>query len=58
MFTVHCPTHGADVLLGPRAIESLSNTQGGVTVRWRCHCGTTGATHLHRHPASTVRIAA
>jgi hypothetical protein len=42
MFTVHCPTHRAEVLLGARSIEHLRNTDSGVELAWRCHCGTRG----------------
>ncbi|MGH9247411.1 MAG: hypothetical protein ACRD29_24485 [Acidimicrobiales bacterium] len=42
MFAVDCPGHGSRVLLGPRAIEELVNTDAGIVVRWRCRCGTTG----------------
>ena len=42
MFAVHCPTHRSQVLLGARAIEELRNTDDGVELAWRCHCGTRG----------------
>jgi hypothetical protein len=52
MFTAHCPGHRAEVLLGPRSIESLVNTPDGVVVHWRCACGARG-TKTARHGAST-----
>jgi hypothetical protein len=55
MFDVYCPTHGSRVLLGPRRIETLTNTPAGVVVEWRCYCGTQGtlsfAPHTHTAPA-------
>ena len=46
MFAVHCPTHRSQVLLGARAIEELRNTDDGVELAWRCHCGTRGVLRL------------
>lgn len=42
MFSVHCPEAGAEILLGPRSILSMHNTQRGVVSYFRCHCGATG----------------
>jgi hypothetical protein len=42
MFTVHCAGHGSQVILGNRAITQLVNTDHGIEVHWRCHCGTEG----------------
>ncbi len=42
MFTVHCESHGATVLLWPRNIEAIDTTADGLSVRWRCHCGHRG----------------
>jgi hypothetical protein len=42
MFRIHCPRHGADILLGPRRITAIHNSPSGVEVHWRCYCGTTG----------------
>jgi hypothetical protein len=47
MFSVHCPRHGADVLLGTDNIERVINTTTGVALRWRCTCGATGETRHH-----------
>jgi hypothetical protein len=44
MFTAHCPEHGAEVLLGYRNLIGVENTDNGVVVHWRCHCGTRGHT--------------
>lgn len=53
MFSVHCPRHDSDVLLGERHIESLRNTATGIEVRWTCSCGHRGifTTGRRRHPA-------
>jgi hypothetical protein len=45
MFTVHCPGHRARVLLGPRSIERLVNTDDGIALHWRCRCGSSGVVH-------------
>lgn len=42
VFSVACPRHGADVLLGPDAIVAMVATAQGIAVRWRCTCGYTG----------------
>jgi hypothetical protein len=42
MFTVNCPGHRARVLLGPRSIERLVDTDDGIAIEWRCHCGSRG----------------
>ena len=43
MFSVHCPQHGHEVLLGERRIESLRNHQDGIEVNWVCYCGHQGS---------------
>lgn len=60
MFKAHCPVHGSDVLLGPRSILGLDNTDSGIVVRWRCHCGHRGAFRTGRHarPPGAARDAA
>jgi hypothetical protein len=42
MFSVHCPGHGSRVILGNRAITKLMNTEHGIELHWRCHCGAEG----------------
>lgn len=42
MYTVHCPEHRADVLLGYSNLIGLENTAEGIVVHWRCYCGTRG----------------
>ncbi len=42
MFSVHCPRHGARVLLGLDSIEALVSTPEGIEVHWRCTCGDRG----------------
>ena len=55
MFSVHCPTHGTDVLLPERRIESVRSDDGGHELRWRCWCGTTGTSRVH-HPSITQMV--
>jgi hypothetical protein len=42
MFDVFCPSHGQRVLLTPRCIEKLENTDDGIVITWRCWCGARG----------------
>ncbi|MGH9246220.1 MAG: hypothetical protein ACRD29_18305 [Acidimicrobiales bacterium] len=42
MFSVHCPTHGGEILLSTRHIEGLRTTEHGIELHWRCVCGTRG----------------
>jgi hypothetical protein len=42
VFSVHCPTHRATVLLGARSIEELRSGDHGIELHYRCHCGTRG----------------
>ncbi|MEW6473044.1 MAG: hypothetical protein AB1679_12305 [Actinomycetota bacterium] len=43
MFSVHCPRHGREVLLGPSDIRSLGPApDGGFTIGYRCSCGYEG----------------
>ena len=43
MFSVSCPRHGRDVLLGPSHILSLEPAlDGGFTIGYRCSCGYEG----------------
>ena len=51
MFAVYCPRHRARVLLGHGAIQSVTNTAGGVVVQWECHCGAVGTMRTGRRPA-------
>ena len=46
MFSVHCPTHGTQVLLTERRIEAIEAQQGGHDIRWRCWCDTTGTSFV------------
>jgi phage terminase large subunit GpA-like protein len=48
MFSVHCPTHGTEVLLSERRIESIDAVEAGHRMRWRCWCGTVGTTFVPR----------
>jgi hypothetical protein len=43
MFSVHCPNHGAEVLLTQSHIESLENSDVGIVVHWVCWCGERGS---------------
>ena len=58
MFSVHCPRHGHEVLLGERRIESLHNSPAGIEVWWVCYCGHRGSFLTGRRLAdSTVPVA-
>ena len=58
MFLVQCPTHDAQVLLGPRMIEHLENVDNGVHVHWRCYCGTRGVLAVVDHVEVDAAVAA
>ena len=53
MFAVYCPGHRARVLLGPRSIDALVNTEDGVELHWRCRCGAHGV-HRPKDPRHRV----
>jgi len=59
MFSVHCPGHGAPVLLGPDNIEGVENHRGTIVMRWVCWCGGRGAetfdTSSRREPEGASR---
>ena len=43
MFSVRCPRHDGDVLLGPSDILSLEPASGGgFSIGYRCSCGYEG----------------
>jgi hypothetical protein len=60
MFSVFCPTHGSEVLLGSRSIERIDNTAEGIHLHWRCYCGTRGVQRFgdHLDHQSDVAVAA
>lgn len=39
MLVVHCPRHGAQVLLSERRIRALRNTPRGIVLEVECHDG-------------------
>ena len=51
MFIAYCPTHQANVLLSPRNIDALHNTDAGIEIEWTCQCGQRGTTISGRHAA-------
>lgn len=51
MFSIKCPSHGSDVLVGPRRIRSLLNAEASILLEIECYCGThvvlgTGRTYV------------
>jgi hypothetical protein len=54
MFSVHCPTHGTEVLLSERRIEAIEPTQSGHLLPWRCWCDTVGTTFVPRATAEQM----
>ena len=42
MFSVDCPQHGANVLLGLSDIRQIENTNAGIRVHYTCSCGHRG----------------
>jgi hypothetical protein len=55
MFSVHCPTHGTEVLLSERRIRAMRATPAGFDVDWECWCGTRGSMHASRAMAGRTR---
>jgi hypothetical protein len=55
MFSIHCPRHGQDVLLGHRQILGIDGRGHDMAVRYRCWCGHEG-THRPqaRHPGTST----
>ena len=51
MFSVHCPRHGHEVLLGHRQILGIAGRGPDLTVRWVCWCGHEGVYHPQARPA-------
>ena len=59
MFTVHCETHGTEVLLSERRIERIVAVEDGLRVDWRCWCGEHGSFTTGRpRPAMAGRLRA
>jgi hypothetical protein len=54
MFSVYCPGHRSEILLGRRSIDALRNTGDGIELHWTCRCGTRGVelTGRRRAPAT------
>ena len=42
MFTVYCPGHDAEILLGIDEITCVDNRPEGIDIYWRCECGAEG----------------
>jgi hypothetical protein len=59
MFSIHCPNHQTEILLGPRAIEAMVDTAEGIALHWRCHCGARGTLLTGRRATerSTAEVA-
>jgi hypothetical protein len=52
MLSAHCPRHGGRVLIPTSRIRGIDDTDRAFVVRWRCSCGTEGATSIaRRRPA-------
>jgi hypothetical protein len=56
VFAVFCPSVGAQVLIWPSEIRSVTNAPDGIHVRFTCACGCEGTGHTgataaaHVHP--------
>ena len=48
MMSVHCPSHGREVLVSPRQIVDIAGSGRDMTVRWVCACGHHGSHRPHR----------
>lgn len=43
MFSVHCPSHGSEVLLSEKRIRALIPVPQGLRAEWECWCGHRGS---------------
>jgi hypothetical protein len=50
MFSVFCPGHHAEVLLGPDNILLVASEPDGIGLHWRCFCGESGVERTPRPP--------
>jgi hypothetical protein len=57
MFSVYCPTHGSDVLLGIRRVRGATNVRSLIVLELECHDGTR-LLHVTGRKAETARNAA
>jgi|tagenome__1003787_1003787.scaffolds.fasta_scaffold20734764_4 hypothetical protein len=57
MFSVYCPTHGSDVLLGIRRVRGATNVRGLIVLELECYDGTR-LLHVTGRKAETARNAA
>lgn len=59
MFAVHCPQHGARVLIFSSGIDRIRNTETGIEVDYRCTCGHRGTwrTGARRREPARLTIA-
>jgi hypothetical protein len=58
MFSVHCPRHGQEVLLGHRQILAIDGSGDDLVVRWVCWCGHRGQERMSHggHPANSAPV--
>lgn len=42
MFDIHCPRHGARVLIWPSGVDAVVNRDGAIEVHFHCTCGHRG----------------
>lgn len=54
MFDATCDRCASIVLLGPRRVVSLENTDEGILLTYRCYCGETGTALLGRAARSEL----
>lgn len=54
MFSVYCPRHGHDVLLGHRQILGIEGSGDRLTVHWVCWCGHQGTQQSGGRPQAVT----
>ncbi|HKH06123.1 MAG TPA: hypothetical protein VKA65_13225 [Acidimicrobiales bacterium] len=47
MLAVHCPRHGAEVLLSARQVRGIEGRGPTLALHYTCHCGHRGTHHPH-----------
>jgi hypothetical protein len=58
MFSVYCPGHGSQVLLGHRNIVRIVNGEDGIHLHWQCRCGTNGVLVTGRRRRTGAQLSA
>ena len=56
MMAVHCPVHEGTVLIWPSQLLGIHNSEHGIELTYRCHCGAQAIWHTGRGAAGSRLI--